>query len=79
MLSEIKIRIPLFKSDYDWRSQCPFCKQISMFKAITSSGGDISAEIRINCSHLHAIIKSEDNKLENTVIQYAKIKEIAYE
>ena len=62
----------MYQNDQDWRSQCPFCQQISMFKVFFVSDNKFSTEMRINCHHLRLIIRSEDNKLENTVIQYEK-------
>jgi hypothetical protein len=79
MLSEIKINMPVYEHNLEMRSQCPFCKQVSMFKEKVSSSDGISVEAKINCCHLRIIIRSEDNRIENTIIQYVKKKEIVYE
>jgi hypothetical protein len=70
MLNKTIKQQKIYQDNYDWRSQCPFCQQISMFKISFVSDSNFSTEMRINCRHLRLIVRSEDNKLENTVVQY---------
>jgi hypothetical protein len=70
MLNKTIKQQKIYQDNHDWRSQCPFCQQISMFKISFVSDSNFSTEMRINCRHLRLIVRSEDNKLENTVVQY---------